>query len=1328
MFGNSGGFGSNKSVFGSPANTGFGFGSNSNTSTPFGASTSSPFATNNNTTSSPFGGGGSGFGTTTTSGFGTTNTNPASGFGTTNNTTSGFSFNNAAATTGGGMPNLPGAGTGNVQYVRTKAGMEERDRSREYISITALPQFQGNNEKTIEELRFLDYGLAAGGTAPTGGSNMFSNNAPASGSLFGSSTTNTGFGSTSATTTGGMFGSSGNTNAFGTTTTNTSGGLFGNTSTPSAFGNNKSSFGNNANAFGSTAASGGLFGNTSANTNTTGGLFGAKPASSFGSNTGFGTSNSNGGGMFGNNTQTNTSSGGLFGSTNNTSTFGNNSTTTTGMFGNTNNNASSGGLFGNKTQQSGSLFGGNNTNTSSGGLFGNTNNNSSNSGGLFGSNNNNTTTGGLFGNTNTNTSGSGGLFGNTNNSTGNLFASNNTNSNSGGLFGGNNSSSMFGNNNTSNNNNSSGGLFGNSNAGNNNMFNNNQNNNGNIQLMNLVNLAGYAKSSNLEMKRHLELAKRAWDPLNNLSSSTQYGPKKFKFQVSLPNSSKTETDPGLLKQKYDSIDPKKSKVNNVESLGALVVRSAQKKRREVVRNNSSSYASKLKLIASPTILRLNNGLKIDKTRRLTTGKQIRQLNIEKESKETDEIPLPPQKLLFAVSTTNKSESVKPENGLAPKLSAGLVQKGYRTKPDIGVLKNKSNQELEAVEDFEIIRVNYGSVKFIGKTDLKGLIISEDMIEINEDSVELYKTEEATPAVGTKLNKPAEITIQNVVIPIGFHGGVVEFTKFLKEVYTPKMDATFLSFNVTDLHSAEKKGIWRFQVEHFTKYGFNQADVKELNEQPTKKVRISNFISKSSLRASKVLTDNFWKEEECYKIVLESFALCRKYEEESLDTKSIEQVTVLLKGLRNLVIDSKNECLLQWAMVFDLLDNVYTKTFELLKQSGHMPTMELIQAVIVQERLESLLFWYSTWKSVINSSGVDAFFEEYKKNPTSIQNRLSALPKNTFCIEVLNLIVNNVNGSLADLEKYWCSSECSNILLYQVCFCFDELKTIGTSSGSKNSLVSSIVSDMVVSRNLLSEKLQIEAFFASLYLCCNHELSKYQSRAVFKNFLLDLPILLSNDPNEVYISEIRKIAISLSLENELVCLVSLIENKTDYLKFDTSEELTYILNKAIVADNFIVLQTVLKKALKVVVFDERKGVCKAVVNALATAYDKGFNFSNVEYTEIVQIQEIYVHIKSAVFDVYECLEELTQNKIKLEFLQQLYILFNEMFLRIANFKSVEGKIGESFVSCIENDCRKKFQRFFLIFETLHKTLKQDDLNFVQEMEKLKEKKFQSIFTV
>ncbi|CAN3377176.1 hypothetical protein DIURU_003571 [Diutina rugosa] len=290
--------------------------------------------------------------------------------------------NNAGANTGfsfGGTSNAQNTNTGGNLFGSKPAGQTGGLFGGNNQTQNSGGGLFGNNANQTQN-----------NTSTTGGG-LFSNNnnnqAKPAGNLFGSNTQSTG---------GGLFGNN-NANNTANNTTN-SGGLFGNNNTNTSGG----LFGNKPAA---PATSGGLFGNNTANTanntatNTSGGLFGNKPATTTTSGGLFGNNNAN-------NTQSGTTSGGLFGNNNN-----NNTTTNTAN--------TSGGLFGSKpatTTTGGGLFGNNNSNTSSttgGGLFGNNNANSSTttSGGLFGNKPATTTTGGgLFGG-NTNTASSGGLFG-----------------------------------------------------------------------------------------------------------------------------------------------------------------------------------------------------------------------------------------------------------------------------------------------------------------------------------------------------------------------------------------------------------------------------------------------------------------------------------------------------------------------------------------------------------------------------------------------------------------------------------------------------------------------------------------------------------------------------------------------------------------------------------------------------------------------------------------------------------------------------------------------------------------------------------------------------
>ncbi|EXF76657.1 nucleoporin autopeptidase [Colletotrichum fioriniae PJ7] len=267
-----------------------------------------------------FGGGSTGgFGATgTTGGFGATNTNTGGGlFGSNNNTAtqnkpSGFSFGNTGATTGGfGNTTSTGFGANNntAGNTSTSGGLFGSNTGQ----ATGGGLF-GNNQAQPQQQ---NTGSAFGGgfgqqNQQTGGGGLFGNTQqkPATG--------------------GGLFGGGG-----GATT---GGGLFGGGNTSST-----------------------SFGATNTNTNTGGGLFGAKPAAT-------------GGGLFGSNPagQTNNAGGGLFGGGLGQNNQTQQQTGQTSLFGGAQNQAKPGGLFGSSQPASSGMFGGQN-NQQQGGMFGGAN-------------------------------------------------------------------------------------------------------------------------------------------------------------------------------------------------------------------------------------------------------------------------------------------------------------------------------------------------------------------------------------------------------------------------------------------------------------------------------------------------------------------------------------------------------------------------------------------------------------------------------------------------------------------------------------------------------------------------------------------------------------------------------------------------------------------------------------------------------------------------------------------------------------------------------------------------------------------------------------------
>ncbi|KAM7481878.1 hypothetical protein LguiB_006461 [Lonicera macranthoides] len=88
---------------------------------------------------------------------------------------------------------------------------------------------------------------------------------------------------------------------------------------------------------------------------------------------------------------------------------------------------------------------------------------------------------------------------------------------------------------------------------------------------------------------------------------------------------------------------------------------------------------------------------------------------------------------------------------------------YYTVPQIQELASKERAEpgsISRVKDFILGRRGYGSIKFLGSTDVRQLDL-ESLIQFNSREVIVYPDESKKHPVGQGLNKPAEVTLLNI---------------------------------------------------------------------------------------------------------------------------------------------------------------------------------------------------------------------------------------------------------------------------------------------------------------------------------------------------------------------------------------------------------------------------------------------------------------------------------------------------------------------------------------------------------------------------------------
>ncbi|KAL9236506.1 hypothetical protein vseg_011167 [Gypsophila vaccaria] len=153
----------------------------------------------------------------------------------------------------------------------------------------------------------------------------------------------------------------------------------------------------------------------------------------------------------------------------------------------------------------------------------------------------------------------------------------------------------------------------------------------------------------------------------------------------------------------------------------------------------------------------------------------------------------------------------------------LRHSDYYTEPRIQELAAKERAEpgfCRHVKDFVVGRHNYGSIKFLGETDVRRLDL-ESLIQFNDREVIVYMDDSKKPPVGQGLNKPAEVTLLNIKCYDKKRNQIIEGPKIekYKEMLKKKAEdqgAEFISYDPA-------KGEWKFRVEHFSKYVLHDDD-------------------------------------------------------------------------------------------------------------------------------------------------------------------------------------------------------------------------------------------------------------------------------------------------------------------------------------------------------------------------------------------------------------------------------------------------------------------------------------------------------------------------
>jgi len=154
----------------------------------------------------------------------------------------------------------------------------------------------------------------------------------------------------------------------------------------------------------------------------------------------------------------------------------------------------------------------------------------------------------------------------------------------------------------------------------------------------------------------------------------------------------------------------------------------------------------------------------------------------------------------------------------------LTKAGYNVSPSLDELALKPEADLASLPNFSVHHDKYGRVQWEGAVDVRYADLDSSVF-ISEGSVEVYTREEeerTKPAVGTKLNRPAVITLFNVFPK----NGGVEADQETKIKFAKRIERTSSKMGVEMISYSKDLGEWSFRVDHFSRYGLDDDDESE----------------------------------------------------------------------------------------------------------------------------------------------------------------------------------------------------------------------------------------------------------------------------------------------------------------------------------------------------------------------------------------------------------------------------------------------------------------------------------------------------------------------
>ena len=181
---------------------------------------------------------------------------------------------------------------------------------------------------------------------------------------------------------------------------------------------------------------------------------------------------------------------------------------------------------------------------------------------------------------------------------------------------------------------------------------------------------------------------------------------------------------------------------------------------------------------------------------------------------------------LTLKSLSPPNSAKDTLDILPKLE----REGYSMEPSMNQLKVMAMDDRDSlafVANFTVRKDGIGSVRWLDTVDLTGLDI-DSIVTLAQGAIDVYPDSSVKPPVGHGLNRPAVITLMNVYKKDKATGKptkdpevVEKHTRKLKSICADQ-GAKFISYN-------GETGEWKFEVEHFSRYGLDGSSEDEDDE-------------------------------------------------------------------------------------------------------------------------------------------------------------------------------------------------------------------------------------------------------------------------------------------------------------------------------------------------------------------------------------------------------------------------------------------------------------------------------------------------------------------